>query len=69
MIQQWNGTPQELDRLRQAVELNCGCARPSQVPGPTCAAHTLLTSQATLDHLLFVYRTRTRFLAYEFRTD
>jgi hypothetical protein len=28
-----------------------------------------LTSQATLDHLLFVYRTRTRFLDREFQPD
>ena len=69
MIQQWNGTPQELEQLRQAVELNCGCARPPQVPGPTCAAHALLTSQATLHHLLFVCRARFRFLSREFQPD
>ena len=69
LIQQWNGTPQELERLRQAVELNCACACGDWAPGPTCPAHTLLTSQATLDHLLFVYRTRTRFLAREFQPD
>ena len=69
LIPQWNGTPQELERLRQAVERNCGCARPPRAPGPTCPAHALLTRQATLDHLLFVYRTRTRFLAREFQPD
>jgi hypothetical protein len=69
MIQQWNGTPQELEQLRQAIERNCGCARPPQVPGPMCAAHALLTSQATLDHLLFVYRARTHFLVREFEPD
>jgi hypothetical protein len=69
MIQQWNGTAQELEQLRQAVELNCGCARPPEVPGLTCAAHTLLTSQTTLDHLLFVYRTRTHFVVREFEPD
>jgi hypothetical protein len=67
LIQQWNGTPQELARLRQAVERNCECARPPQAPGPACPAHTLLTRQTTLDHLLFVYRTRTHFLAREFQ--
>ena len=61
--------PQELARLRQAVERNCGCAQSPQAPGPTCQAHALLTRQATLDHLLFVYRTRTRFLAREFQPD
>ena len=66
MMQQWNGTTEELAQLRQAVEVNCGCARPPQLPGPTCPAHTLLTRQATLDRLLFVYRTRTRFLLREF---
>ena len=67
MINQWNGTTQELERLRQAVELNCGCVRPPQPPGPACPAHALLTSQVSLDHLLFVYRTRTRFLDREFQ--
>ena len=69
MIQQWNGTTQELEQLRQAVELNCACARPPQAPSPTCPAHTLLTSQATLDHLLFVYRSRSHFLAREFQPN
>ena len=69
MIQQWNGTTQELEQLRQAVELNCACARAPQAPGPTCPAHTLLTSQATLDHLLFVYRSRSHFLAREFQPN
>jgi hypothetical protein len=69
LIEQWHGTPQELERLRQAVERNCGCARPPRAPGPTCPAHALLTRQATLDHLLFVYRTRTRFLDREFQPD
>ena len=69
MIQQWNGTTQELEQLRQAVELNCACARPPQAPGPTCPAHTLLTRQTTLDHLLFVYRSRSHFLAREFQPN
>jgi hypothetical protein len=43
--------------------------RPPQPPGPTCPAHTLLTRRASLDHLLFVYRTRSRFLAREFQPD
>ena len=68
-IQQWNGTPQELIQLWQAVERHCGCARPPQPPAPTCPAHALLTHQATLDHLLFVYRTRGHFLAREFQPD
>jgi hypothetical protein len=69
VIQQWNGTRQELDRLRAAIELNCGCAQAPPPAGPTCPAHALLMGQATLDHLLFVYRTRTRFIAREFRPD
>ena len=67
LIQQWNGTPQELARLRQAVERNWACAQSPQAPGPAYPAHTLLTRQTTLDHLLFVYRTRTRFLTREFQ--
>jgi hypothetical protein len=69
MIQQWHGTTQELEQLRQAVELNCACAGTPRAPGPTCPAHALLTSQATLDHLLFVYRTRIQFLVPEFQPD
>ena len=69
LTQHWNGTPQELERLCRAIELNCGCARPPQAPGPTCPAHALLLGQAILDHLLFVYRTRTRFVAREFQPD
>jgi hypothetical protein len=69
MIQQWNGSAEELEQLRHAVGLNCACARPPQAPGPTCPAHTLLTSQTTLDHLLFVYRSRSHFLAREFQPN
>jgi hypothetical protein len=69
LIQQWNGTRLELERLRRAVDLNCGCARPPQAPGPACPAHTLFTCQTTLNHLLFVYRTRTHFVAREFQSD
>jgi hypothetical protein len=66
-IQQWNGTPQELERLRQAVERNCACARPPRAPEPPCPAHTLLTRQTTLDHLLFAYRMRAHFVTHEFQ--
>ena len=69
LIQQWNGTQEELERLCRAIERNCGCARPPLPPGPTCPAHALLTRQATLDHLLFVYRMRAYFLAGEFQPD
>jgi hypothetical protein len=68
-IQQWNGSPQELELLRRAIEQNCACARPPAAPGPTCQAHTLLTNQTTLDHLVFVYRTRGKFLTREFQGD
>src|ERR671933_2978851 len=61
LIQHWNGTPQELERLCRAIELTCGCARPPEAPGPTCPAHALLTSQTTLNHRLFVYPTRATF--------
>ena len=69
LIQQWHGTPQELARLRQAIERHCGCTRPPQASRPTCPAHAPLTRQATLDHLLFVYRVRTHFLDREFQPD
>jgi hypothetical protein len=69
LVQHWNGTRQELLRLREAIERHCGCARPPRPPGPACPAHAVLTRQATLDHLLFVYRTRAHYLAREFQLD
>jgi hypothetical protein len=69
LIQQWNGTHRELQHLRAAIERHCACVRPPEPPGPTCPAHALLTCQATLDHLLFVYRTRAHYLAREFQAD
>ena len=63
---EWHGTPQELRRLHDVIHRNCAC--PALVDawraGP-CPAHALLSSQATLDHLLYAYRTRHHFIQAE----
>lgn len=69
LIQQWHGTAQELARLCRAVEQHCSCAGAGHAAGPPCSAHALFSRQATLDHLLFVYRTRSHFLAREHQPD
>ena len=63
----WQGTGNEFARLQQAVARNCDCvdSEPGQVP-VTCAAHLMLDDQATLDHLLWVFRTRRVFVSREF---
>ena len=62
----WQGTKAELTRLEGAVARNCGCADGMfGLPPPTCAAHRMLADQATLDHLLYVYRTRRVFITRE----
>jgi hypothetical protein len=67
--QQWNGTTRELERLCAAIERNCACDEPVLQARPTCAAHALLSRQTTLDHLLFVYRTRQQFISQECSRD
>jgi hypothetical protein len=63
----WQGTEQELTRLRQAVDRHCRCiAGVYGLPPSPCAAHAMLSAQSTLDHLLYVYRTRRMFITREF---
>ena len=63
----WQGTHEELARLERAVAHNCDCASGMLgLPPLTCAAHLMLGDQTTLDHLLYVYRTRRVFMAREF---
>jgi hypothetical protein len=61
----WNGTTTELERLCQAIMRNCECGAR---PGP-CAAHKLVVEQRLMDHVLFVYRCRARFVSAEFDCD
>ena len=64
-VKQWHGSDPELWRLREAIQRNCTCAS-VKAPQRTCASHEMLTSQSTLDRLLFVYRSREGFLTKEF---
>jgi hypothetical protein len=67
-IGRWHGTDAEFVRLRQAIERNCLCpglARPGDEA--ICPAHALLTRQSALDHLLYAYRARERFMDEERR--
>jgi hypothetical protein len=62
----WQGTNEEFARLDRAIEHNCECVSGGRGPAPLiCAAHLMLEYQATLDHLLYVYRTRQLFMTRE----
>jgi hypothetical protein len=62
----WQGTAEEYTRLHQAVGRNCDCTSAVLgVPPQTCVAHSMLAEQSTLDHLLYVYRTRRVFITRE----
>jgi hypothetical protein len=56
----WQGTAREYARLRRAVAHNCEC-----LPDAPCAAHAMLQEQITLDHLLYVFRTRGLYVTRE----
>jgi hypothetical protein len=63
----WQGTDEEFARLEQAVAHNCDCVVGTlDLPPLTCPAHLMLGDQTTLDHLLYVYRTRQGFITREF---
>jgi hypothetical protein len=63
----WQGTEDELDRLKQAIARNCDCvAGMLGLPPLTCPAHRMLGEQSLLDHLLYVFRTRRVFVTREF---
>jgi len=63
----WQGTDEEFARLEQAVAHNCDCVVGTLgLPPLTCPAHVMLGDQTTLDHLLYVYRTRQGFITREF---
>ena len=62
----WQGTDPEFARLLQAVDRNCECVLGMfGLPPRPCPAHAMLKSQSTLDHLLYVYRTRATFIRRE----
>ena len=63
----WQGTDEEFARLERAVARNCDCIHVMLgLPPLTCPAHLMLDDQTTLDHLLYVYRTRRVFVTREF---
>jgi hypothetical protein len=63
----WQGTDEEFAQLERAVTRNCDCVGGMLgLPPLTCAAHLMLVDQTTLDHLLYVYRTRRGFITREF---
>jgi hypothetical protein len=62
----WQGTEDEYSRLEQTITRNCDCpAGMFGLPPTPCPAHRMLQDQATLDHLLYVYRTRRVFITRE----
>jgi hypothetical protein len=63
----WQGSKRELRRLRRAVRRNCQCQLAAgDAHRPDCDANALLADQCILDHLLYVYRERSRFVRAEF---
>ena len=67
-MQRWAGTAAELARLRRAVEGHCSRSdRAHPWDEAVCPAHGLLARQSALDHLLYAYRARERFIAEELR--
>jgi hypothetical protein len=67
----WHGTPAELARLEAAVQRHCACPprRFSLNPQAVCSAHALLGDPRLLDHLLYAYRVRARFIRGEWSVD
>ena len=64
----WHGSRSELRRLRWAIRRNCGCpSAHADTHEPECEVNAMLSDQCILDHLLYVYRERTRFMCGEFR--
>ncbi|MBV8715228.1 MAG: hypothetical protein JOZ65_09180 [Chloroflexi bacterium] len=62
----WHGTRHELARLREAVAEHCECLGGMfGLPPTRCSAHDMLAHQASLDHLLYVYRMRKLFIRRE----
>jgi hypothetical protein len=63
----WQGTDDEFARLQAAVAEYCDCV-PAMLglPAQICPCHTMLKNQSSLDHLLYVFRTRGVFVTREF---
>jgi hypothetical protein len=63
----WQGTDREYARLQRALNRNCECIGAMLgLPPSVCPAHAMLDEQASLDHLLYVYRMRKVFITREF---
>jgi hypothetical protein len=66
----WRGSETEYGRLEDAVNRNCECvAEMLGLPPIVCPGHLMLEQQSTIDHLLYVYRTRHSFVTREFCVD
>ena len=66
----WQGSDRELRRLRQAIATHCECISAMLgLPAQVCPSHVMLGDQATLDHLLYVYRMRGMFVQREFEAS
>jgi hypothetical protein len=66
----WHGTRDEFWQLSAAVERYCACTRgPFRSVKEVCQPHAMLLEQRVLDHLLYVYRSRERFLRAERAVD
>jgi hypothetical protein len=66
----WHGEPAEWNDLWLAIEAHCDCAYDLlAVRAAICAAHLMLTRQATLDHLVHGRRLREWFVRNEFRAE
>jgi hypothetical protein len=61
----WHGTPAELARLEAALQRHCTCPARRYVMTEVCPAHALLGEPRLLDHLIYVYRARARFVRSE----
>jgi hypothetical protein len=65
----WHGTSDEMWRLSAAVRHYCACAVGAAGATTVCPAHTMLFDQRILDHLLYVFRTRSFYKRAEWMDD
>ena len=62
----WHGSEDELARLTKAIEDNCVCTSEMYASGnPSCGPHEMLRDERILDHLVYGYRARARFIDAE----
>jgi hypothetical protein len=61
----WHGSDQELLSLHEAIVHNCSCSGLLGADS-ACGAHAMLLDQYLVGHLLYIYRSRERFVREEF---